>query len=34
MIRSPERGRNVRAQAWRVDVGRIPLYLLDTNIPE
>ena len=27
------RGRNVRAQAWRVDVGRIPLYLLDTNIP-
>ncbi|HUQ30986.1 MAG TPA: alpha-glucan family phosphorylase [Pyrinomonadaceae bacterium] len=28
------RGRRVRAQAWRVDVGRIPLYLLDTNIPE
>jgi starch phosphorylase len=28
------RGRAVRAQAWRVDVGRIPLYLLDTNIPE
>jgi starch phosphorylase len=28
------RGRNVRAQAWRVDVGRIPLYLLDTNIEE
>jgi starch phosphorylase len=28
------RGRNVRARAWRVDVGRIPLYLLDTNIPE
>jgi starch phosphorylase len=28
------RGRNVRAQAWRVDVGRITLYLLDTNIPE
>jgi glycogen phosphorylase len=28
------RGRNVRAQAWRVEVGRIPLYLLDTNIPE
>ena len=28
------RGREVRAQAWRVDVGRIPLYLLDTNIEE
>ncbi len=28
------RGRRVLAQAWRVDVGRIPLYLLDTDIPE
>ncbi|HEX8492013.1 MAG TPA: alpha-glucan family phosphorylase [Pyrinomonadaceae bacterium] len=28
------RGRKVRAQAWRVDVGRVPLYLLDTDIPE
>ncbi|MDT4955027.1 MAG: glycogen phosphorylase [Acidobacteriota bacterium] len=28
------RDRMVRAQAWRVDVGRIPLYLLDTNIDE
>jgi starch phosphorylase len=26
-------GRAVHAQIWRVDVGRIPLYLLDTNIP-
>jgi starch phosphorylase len=26
------RDRMVRAQAWRVDVGRIQLYLLDTNI--
>jgi starch phosphorylase len=26
------RGRAVRVQAWRVDVGRIPLYLLDTNV--
>ncbi len=26
-------GRNLTAQIWRVDVGRIPLYLLDTNIP-
>lgn len=24
----------VYCQIWRVDVGRIPLYLLDTNIPE
>jgi starch phosphorylase len=28
------RERIVRACAWRVDVGRVPLYLLDTNIPE
>ncbi len=28
------RGRTVRAQAWRVNVGRVPLYLLDTNIIE
>ncbi|MBA2731404.1 MAG: alpha-glucan family phosphorylase [Acidobacteria bacterium] len=34
MIEVMMRGRNVRAQAWRVDVGRIPLYLLDTNITE
>ncbi len=27
-------GRSVAAQIWRVDVGRIPLYLLDTNLPE
>ncbi|HEY8184639.1 MAG TPA: alpha-glucan family phosphorylase [Pyrinomonadaceae bacterium] len=26
------RDRTVRAQVWRADVGRIPLYLLDTNI--
>jgi glycogen phosphorylase len=26
------RGRSVRIQAWRVDVGRVPLYLLDTNV--
>src|SRR5215203_1297865 len=26
------RGRNVRMQAWRVEVGRVPLYLLDTNV--
>jgi starch phosphorylase len=28
------RERNVLAQVWRADVGRVPLYLLDTNIPE
>ncbi|HYO64109.1 MAG TPA: alpha-glucan family phosphorylase [Pyrinomonadaceae bacterium] len=28
------RGRTVRAQTWRVEVGRVTLYLLDTNIPE
>jgi starch phosphorylase len=26
-------GRNVLAQVWHVQVGRVPLYLLDTNIP-
>ncbi len=28
------RERIVLAQVWRADVGRVPLYLLDTNIPE
>jgi len=28
------RGREVLAQVWRADVGRVPLYLLDTNIAE
>jgi starch phosphorylase len=27
-------GRKVIAQVWRVQVGRVPLYLLDTNLPE
>jgi len=27
-------GRRVIAQVWRVDVGRVPLYLLDTNTTE
>src|SRR6476620_5631382 len=26
------RGRMVRSQVWRADIGRVPLYLLDTNI--
>jgi starch phosphorylase len=28
------RGRTVRIQIWRVDVGRVPLYLLDTDRPD
>ncbi|MEN9266256.1 MAG: alpha-glucan family phosphorylase, partial [Thermostichales cyanobacterium BF4_bins_65] len=28
------RQRFVKVQAWRVDVGRIPLYLMDTNLPD
>jgi starch phosphorylase len=28
------RTRNVRLQAWRVEVGRVPLYLLDANLPD
>ncbi|OFY09114.1 MAG: hypothetical protein A2X11_02465 [Bacteroidetes bacterium GWE2_42_24] len=27
-------GRNMIAKAWRLDVGRVPLYLLDTDLPE
>ncbi len=28
------RDREVALQAWRVDVGRVPLFLLDANLPE
>ena len=28
------RGRTVSARAWRASVGRVQLYLLDTNVPE
>jgi starch phosphorylase len=28
------RGRDVVAQIWRVDVGRVPLFLLDADVPE
>jgi phosphorylase/glycogen(starch) synthase len=31
-IKMPER--ELRARAWRVDVGRVPLYLLDALVPE
>jgi starch phosphorylase len=27
-------GRVVRAQVWKAQVGRVPLYLLDTNLPD
>ncbi len=27
-------GRAVQARAWRVQVGRVPLYLIDTDVPE
>ena len=28
------RGRIVQARVWRANIGRVPLYLLDTNVPE
>lgn len=28
------RGRTVRSQIWRIDVGRVPLFLLDTDRPD
>jgi glycogen phosphorylase len=28
------RGQDVHANVWRVDVGRVPLYLLDTELPD
>lgn len=34
MIELSMRGRLVRARAWRADIGRVRLYLLDTNIEE
>jgi starch phosphorylase len=32
-IAVPFPGRDIHAQIWRAQVGRVPLYLLDTNIP-
>lgn len=34
MIDVPLPGRKLFAQVWKVQVGRIPLYLLDSNIPQ
>jgi starch phosphorylase len=33
-IKVPFPGRDVHAKVWRIQVGRVPLYLLDTNIPQ
>jgi starch phosphorylase len=30
----PFPGRQLQAQVWRANVGRVPLYLLDTDVPE
>jgi glycogen phosphorylase len=34
LIRVPFPGREVQARIWRIQVGRVPLYLLDTNIAQ
>jgi starch phosphorylase len=34
LISVPMPGREVWARIWRIQVGRVPLYLLDTNIPQ
>jgi glycogen phosphorylase len=34
LVSVPLPGREVSIRVWRIDVGRIPLYLLDTNIPQ
>jgi starch phosphorylase len=33
-ISVPFPGREVWARVWRIQIGRVPLYLLDTNIPQ
>jgi starch phosphorylase len=34
LVPIPLPGRSVQARVWRIQVGRVPLYLLDCNIPE
>ncbi|MCD8041605.1 MAG: alpha-glucan family phosphorylase [Tannerellaceae bacterium] len=34
MLEVPYPGRTVYAHVWKVSVGRVPLYLMDTDIPE
>jgi len=33
-VKVPFPGREVQLRVWRIQVGRVPLYLLDTNIPQ
>src|SRR6266568_7560449 len=34
LVNIPFPGREVFIRVWRIQVGRVPLYLLDTNIPQ
>ncbi len=34
LVPIPLPGRDVRAKVWKIQVGRVPLFLLDCNIPE
>lgn len=34
LVTAPLPGREIKLRIWRIDVGRIPLYLIDANIPE
>jgi starch phosphorylase len=34
MVSAPLPGRDVQLRIWRIQVGRVPLYLLDANIPQ
>ncbi len=34
LVAVPLRGRDVRVAVWRAEVGRVPLYLLDTDVAE
>src|SRR5690606_33438498 len=34
LITVPMADHEAHARVWRADVGRVPLYLLDTNVPE
>ncbi len=34
LVEVPLRGRNVRLAVWRADVGRVPLFLLDADVPD
>jgi starch phosphorylase len=34
LVSIPFPGRDVAVRVWRIQVGRVPLYLLDTNIPK